>query len=320
MVNDHEIIEAVKKALEEKSKYTEPSISEASKHISNFIEAGLSGELTGKPWSKRYSEMQGEYLLRYLKEAQQLGFEKNPLAAYIISKTLNYRQNGYSEKHCRMSAIISFVKYFIKEGLLPKSKLEEIYEVKPKRNKPPKRKSIKQDEVNKIIESVSKCKFTSCYDKKLLITAIESANNLGIRIGELCKIQINHIDFQTRELSIPEAKGNREFTKGFNLKVHTLWQEWIALRPKTESLNLFVLENGKPLTRDTLIQRFRRVSKKLGIDASFHSFRRKYISELLQSGKSLVDVSLAVNHASPRMTEQYLIPDIRRSIENQKTW
>jgi len=81
-----------------------------------------------------------------------------------------------------------------------------------------------------------------------------------------------------------------------------------------------VLENGKPLTRETLIQRFRRVTKKLGLDTGFHAFRRRYISRHLQDGKSLVDVSLAVNHRSPRMTEQYLIPDVQKSIKEQKQW
>jgi site-specific recombinase XerC len=123
-----------------------------------------------------------------------------------------------------------------------------------------------------------------------------------------------------QELYIPRAKGGFDFTKGLTSKAVNIIQKYLQARPKTESLNLFVLENGKPLTRETLIQRFRRVTKKLGLDTGFHAFRRRYISRHLQDGKSLVDVSLAVNHRSPRMTEQYLIPDVQKSIKEQKQW
>lgn len=319
-LNHDEIIEAVKKALDEQSEYKELTVEDCLKHIENFILTGLTGEFSGKPWSHRYGAMQELYGSKYFDEATELGFKDKPLSIEAIRKTLNHYQRGFTEKHCRFSFLSGFFKHLIKLGLLSKSRLSELYEVKPKRNKPPKRKTITDEEIKLILKTVNECPYTEPYDKELFITTVNSAINLGIRIGELCKIELNDIDFTKRELTIPEPKGGKSFTKGFNIETYNLWNKWLKIRTKTESLKLFVLENGKPLTRDTLIQRFRRVSKKLGIDASFHSFRRKYITDMLQSGKSLVDVSLAVNHSSQRMTEQYCIANVQKSIENQKNW
>lgn len=319
-VNHEQIIEAVKKALQDDSRFVEPSCDEIESQIADFIEAGLSGELTGKPWSESYGRSNSYYFPKYLKEAKALGFDSNLISPQAVRKTLNANKRSTSEKNNRYASIIGFTNFQVLKGRLPKSRLEEIKSLRPKRSTPVKKRFITRVEIDKIIESVQPCPFTSEFSKLLLITAIESADELGIRIGELCAIQINHINFEKQELFIPKAKGNSEFTKGVTDRLKGIWQRYLESRPKTESLNLFVLETGKPLLRDSLIQRFRRVTKKLGFDTSFHAIRRRYISRHLQDGKSLVDVSLAVNHKNYRMTLQYLIPDVQKSIQEQKKW
>lgn len=315
--------EKIQEVLEEvlkKNNFKEPTSDMIRLSTSDFIESGLSGELTGKTWSIRYAEMHNYYFHKYLDEADDLGFELNPLEPKAVRKVLNSNRRSVSEKRNRYASIVSYLKFLILQGKLSESRLEAIRKLKPQRNVPVRKRFITRDEIDKILDYVKLCKFTSGYDKAVFETVIESEDELGLRINELCSIQVNHIDFENQELFIPKAKGNREFTKGISGKLKLLWESYLKIRPKTESLNLFVLDNGKPLKRDALIQRFRRVTKKLGLDTSFHAFRRRYITRHLQDGKSLVDVSLAVNHASPRMTEQYLLPDVRKSIEEQKKW
>lgn len=318
--NHNQIIEAVKKALGEETHFKEPTCEELKALIPDFIEAGLSGELTGKSWSPRYGGMNEYYIKKSLDEATALGFGLNPLEPKSVRKTLNANKRSVTEKRNRHAADVGCVKFLIQQGKLPISRLEEIRALRPQRSSPVKKRFIIIEEINQIISHVDNCKFTDDYDKKLLITVIEIAEETGLRIGEICAIKISDLNLKERELYIPRAKGGSDFTKGLTVRAVTIIEKYLAIRPKTESLNLFVLDNGKPLSRDTLIQRFRRVTKKLGLDTSFHAFRRRYISRHLQDGKSLIDVSLAVNHKSPRMTEQYLIPDVRRSIEEQKKW
>lgn len=319
-VDEKEIIDALKIALDSKSNFEEPSVDSTMSQISDFIEAGLSGELTSKEWSPRYGDMNRLYLTKYLNEAQAQGFKQNPLAPAAVRKTLNANKRSVTEKRNRHASIAAYANFLFLQGELPESRLKEIKALRPKRSVPVKKRLITREEIDQIISHVKACKFTSDYDKNLLITVIETADETGLRIGELCSIQLSHINLEKRELYIPRAKGGFDFTKGLTNKNIEVLQDFRKIRPKTENLNLFVLSNGKPLLRDTLIQRFRRVTKKLGLDTSFHAFRRRYISRHLQDGKSLIDVSIAVNHKSPRMTEEYLIPDVQRSISAQKQW
>jgi integrase len=315
-----EIIDVIRKALEERNSFQEPSCSDLLGLIPELVQAGLSGELNGKGWTQGYSKNSKYYLAKFVSEARSLGFENNPLSPEAVRRVISTNKNGVTEKRSRHSAVVALCRLLVQRGLLPKSRLEEIRALRPKRTIPPKKRFITREEIDQIIWSVESCSFTLVYDKKLFITAIETAEETGLRIGEICNIKVCDLNLETRELYVSRAKGGSNFVKGLTLRNSQILQEYLAIRPKTESLNLFVLDNGKPLSRETLIQRFRRVTKKLGLDTSFHAFRRRYISRHLQDGKSLVDVSLAVNHKSPRMTEQYLIPDVRRSIEAQKQW
>lgn len=321
MAVDHtQIIEAVKEALARKANFKEPTCADIKALIPDFIEAGLSGELTGKSWSPRYGVMNEYYIKKYLDEAFVLGFGPNPLLPKAIRKTLNANKRSVTEKRNRYASAIAYTNFLVLQGKLPKSRMQEIRTLRPQRNSPVKKRFITREEIDRIKSQTWNCKFTNNYDKELLITVIEIAEETGLRIGEISAIKISDLNLKERELYIPRAKGGSDFTKGLTVRAVTVIETYLAIRPKTESLSLFVLDNGKPLSRDTLIQRFRRVTKKLGLDTSFHAFRRRYISRHLQDGKSLIDVSLAVNHKSPRMTEQYLIPDVRRSIEEQKKW
>lgn len=319
-MNSEQIIEAVKKALEEKTSFQEPSCSDIQALITDFIEAGLSGELTGKAWTNRYGEMHEYYLNRYLKEARVLDFEFNPLEPIAVRKILNSNKRSVTEKRNRYASVIALTNFLVLQGKLPKSRIEVIRSLRPQRNVPVKKKFITREEIDLIITHIKSSRFTNNYDAKLLITVIETAEETGLRIGEICSIKLSDLKLEKQELYIPRAKGGFDFTKGLTIEITKILARYLIVRPVTESLNLFVLSNGKPLTRETLIQRFRRITKKLGLDTSFHAFRRRYITRHLQDGKSLVDVSLAVNHKSPRMTEQYLIPDVQRSIEAQKHW
>jgi len=318
ILNEHQLTNAIKEALEKQNSFKEPTKKYIEAHIEAFVQAGINGSITNREWSPRYAEMQKYYAEKYLSEVDdEIEF---PLLPISIKRIINKNQKSFTEKNCRFVAMSSLVTYFTSLGLLPQSRISAIREAKPKRSKPVKKRFITREQVDLIIKTITNCPSTLSYSRVLLKAVIESAYELGIRISELCSIKISDIDFDKQEIFIPKAKGNKSFTKGFNNRLKNILLEYLNTRPRTECLNLFVLDNGKSLTRDTLIQRFRRITKKLGLDTSFHAFRRNYITRHLQDGKSLIDVSIAVNHFSPRMTEQYLVPDIQKSIQEQKQW
>jgi integrase/recombinase XerD len=319
-VNKAYIIDLVTKALKEEEMKAEPSVDFIRKRIPDFIEAGLSGELTGKSWSYRYCQMQRYYLDKYLQEAIALGLELNPIEPRSVRKILNSNKRSVTEKRNRYASIKSFVDFLVLHGKLPKSRSAEIQSLRPKQSAPFKKRFISKEDLDLINQNIRSSKYTNEYDKELLITVIKLVDETGLRIGEISSIKLCDLNLENSELYIPRAKGGFDFTKGLNDEAINSIKQYLKVRPKTENLNLFVLDNGEPVKRDSLIQRFRRITKKLGLDTSFHAIRRRYITRHLQDGKSLVDVSLAVNHKSPRMTEQYLIPDVRRSIEAQKKW
>lgn len=132
----------------------------------------------------------------------------------------------------------------------------------------------------------------------------------GLRVSELCNLEVNHLDLQRGVASIL-GKGSKERIA----PLHGLMQDLLAdymerWRPqfRPQENFLFLNRSGNGLTRQYIWKLVKKycAQARLPADISPHSFRHSYATHLLEGGADLRAVQILLGHASINATEIYL--------------
>lgn len=98
-------------------------------------------------------------------------------------------------------------------------------------------------------------------------------------------------------------------------------KSWLKnYRPQSKRENLFLQENGLPLTETLLQNRLERLRKQAGIDITYHGLRRGFATMAVQDGGMLpTEVQMALGHADLTTTERnYLMTEQGRAVSAMK--
>ena len=119
--------------------------------------------------------------------------------------------------------------------------------------------------------------------QRVLLCLIYSA---GLRVSEVCKLHINDLDFDRKQIHIRESKNNKSRYVVLSNKIAKGLKKYIeGTKPKKW------LFNGKdkqsPLGHGAVQQTFRLAMEKSGIkkDAVLHSLRHSFATHLLEQGR-----------------------------------
>jgi integrase len=84
--------------------------------------------------------------------------------------------------------------------------------------------------------------------------------------------------------------------------------------------NLFILPNGKPLSRDRLEKRIKVIAKKIGAPGGLHAWRRGCLTHYAGLGAPMPFLQMIAGHSSILTTQSYVRPDLEEVLERQKNW
>jgi integrase/recombinase XerD len=144
---------------------------------------------------------------------------------------------------------------------------------------------------------------------------------LGLRAVELAALRIEqvlHPNGEVRDcIHLTRTKGNHKRTVYLSdLKIHKAILEYIEERKITSVKKRILYNHDQPLflsqkkdyfTNDTLAKRFETLYREAGIqDASSHSGRRTFATNLIENGVDIKAVSTLMGHASIQMTALYI--------------
>ena len=138
----------------------------------------------------------------------------------------------------------------------------------------------------------------------VLLCLIYSA---GLRVSEVCKLKLNDIDFDRKQIHVRESKNNKSR--------YVVLGEFIAkgLRQYIEGAkpSIFLFngrEKGTPLSHNAVQQSFRLAMKKADIqkDACVHTLRHSFATHLLEQGVDIVTIKEQLGHAHIQTTMMYL--------------
>ena len=124
----------------------------------------------------------------------------------------------------------------------------------------------------------------------------------GIRVGELCNIEISDIDFSSMSITI-HGKGNRErlvYIVDNDIKI--LLKAYIQSRMKVsvDTKHMFITSRGTKVTPDYVRQNLRKLVLKAGINRNItpHMLRHTAATELLEAGLDIRYVQKLLEHSS----------------------
>lgn len=242
------------------------------KYYSSTIEHMLSKIQT--PIRKITTEIMREYLVDYQKQRN-------------CSKTTvdNIRRN-----------ISSFFSWLEEEDYILKSPMRRIHKIKTKSVV---KEVISDEEVEKLRDNCSTLRD---------LAIIDLLYSTGIRVGELVRLNIADIDFESREC-IVFGKGDKERRVYFDAKTKIHLKKYIDSR-EDNNIALFVSLNAphNRLKISGVEIRLHQLGRRLNLKAIHpHKFRRTMATRAIDKGMPIEQVQKILGHSQIDTTMQYAI-------------
>lgn len=232
-----------------------------------------------------------------------------------------YIKNLYDKKYTprsitrEIASIKGFFKWLSLNGIIKHNPALAVEQPKlPKRL--PKVLSIK--EINELLSENM-----TVLDKAVL----ELLYAAGLRVSELCDIQLNNIDLNAKYIRCI-GKGSKERIVPIGLKACSALKKYIKERDYIlQKYNLstkyfFIKDNGKKLTRQDVYNFINSIGKNINKDISPHTIRHSFATHLLENGADLRIVQELLGHSDVSTTQLYThiskkrLKDIYFSINN----
>lgn len=235
-------------------------------------------------------------------------FIDNELSKGFASSTVNKHKN----------IISTFSNYLVFENIIETNKFKELSNIK---NDSHKIETYSTNEIESILNLVDeKCnrEYSRHIDKQVAVMYKAIFNiftNLALRNEEVCRIEINDIDWNTGMMYVrcKGHKGEISHKSKMNQETLEIVKEWLSIRKtievKDENKNLLFISplNKKGVSTDAIRKQMKNIQSELGIegDKMIHTLRHTRLSELIAKGADIKKVSLVAHHSSQGTTEKY---------------
>ncbi|NMB42318.1 MAG: tyrosine-type recombinase/integrase [Firmicutes bacterium] len=142
------------------------------------------------------------------------------------------------------------------------------------------------------------------------IAIFELLYNTGVRVSELCNIELDDIAISDQKgtLVIREGKGSKFRTVPLNLNARNAIKAYLEIRPTTANAKLLLGERGS-LGREAVFRIIKKYADLAGLEeVSPHTLRHQFCKNLLDSGVDIVTVASLAGHSNINTTAIYTQP------------
>lgn len=217
----------------------------------------------------------------------------------------------FGKRRKLFEAVCCFTRFLIQEGVFPEVIIEQLKPFKPKRHLPPKKISLTEAEIEKLLQAC---------ESPLDTFIIRFLSQTGLRASEAANLQLSDLDLEKGFVTITRAKWGKSRRVGLTNAAIEAIQTFLPLRQFTYNPSVMTKINGKPMDRGGILTRIERISKKAGLKANAHALRRAFVTINANKGRPLPMLQIACGHSDITTTRSYCMTTEDETIEAMKGW
>lgn len=141
----------------------------------------------------------------------------------------------------------------------------------------------------------------------------------GLRVSEMRKLQIPHLDFKRRSLWVRHGKGDKDRVVPLPRKLVGPLRAWVGARTAGYVFPSPRGDGSKPLSSRAVQRLMKRLAVAAGLPNALeprrvrpHALRHSYATRLLRTGADIIEVRDLLGHGSVATTQIYLHSDSER--------
>ncbi len=161
-------------------------------------------------------------------------------------------------------------------------------------------KLLNENELARLFNAITNKKH-----KAILFTAYSA----GLRVSEVVRLKLKHIDSRRMQVLIEQGKGKKDRYVNLSLLLLDILRQYLKLcNPRPKEYLFESGQNGIGYAERTVQQIFSTAKEKVGISKSVgvHSLRHSFATHLLDKGTNIKYIQELLGHFSIKTTERYL--------------
>ncbi|MCX8071113.1 MAG: site-specific tyrosine recombinase XerD [Candidatus Binatia bacterium] len=263
------------------------------------LERGAS-QHTLDAYSRDLRDFVAHMMLRQTAEPGQL------VAADISSflQSLHQRQLSARTRARRLSAVRSFCRFLVLEGLLAQNPAEDVHPPRLPRTLP---RSRSPEEILDLLRDDPGDDLLTRRDK----TLVELVYAAGLRVSEAVNLRLPQVNLEAGFVVV-SGKGGKQRVVPIGQYARERLQTYLReVRPhlvgSRPSAFLFVSRRGRPLRRRHVARRLERLARRAGLTGKLspHMLRHSFATHLVERGADLRAVQGMLGHADISTTQIY---------------
>lgn len=205
--------------------------------------------------------------------------------------------------------IRGWLNFLVREEVLDKSPMAKVRMPRPSKRILP---AFEESEVAKLLDATGTSR-DGLRDRAIILVLLDS----GLRVSELCGLNVGDIDTQDGTVFVRQGKGKKDRTCFVGAKARkALLRYLLTADDVANDSPLFTNEaTGERITHSGIRQMCRRLKKRCGLqDVTPHKFRRTFCLWSLRAGMDLVSLSRIMGHEDTSLIRRYaaqLTDDLR---------
>lgn len=242
-------------------------------------------------------------LLETYRQAQQLENWDALDATHMRALVATLHQHGLSGRSIArtLSAIRSFYRYLLREGLARRNPAEGVAAPRAPKRLP---QTLTADQVARLVQFDPQTPGEWC-DRAML----ELFYSSGLRLAEAVNLDVNDLDLGDETVRVT-GKGGKTRIVPVGAPARAVLAKWIALRAGMAPVGeraLFINERGKRMTGRAVEHMVQHWAQRRGLEVPVHPhmLRHSFASHVLESSGDLRAVQELLGHANLSTTQIY---------------
>lgn len=226
----------------------------------------------------------------------------------------NERNNSVRTRNARLAAIHSFFRYAALRHPEHAEHIQRVLGIPFKKHEKRTVDYLTMEEVNAILASVDRSRWTGRRDHALLVLAVQT----GLRVSELTGIKVRDLELGTGSHVRCVGKGRKNRATPLNTSTVSVLKNWLKERNGSEGDPLFPTNRGTPLSSDAvqwLLSKYSGIAARdcptlKSKNVTPHLLRHTCAMNLLISGVDITVIALWLGHESIQTTQIYIHADM----------